>query len=318
MRTAVVGGLATAFLGAVIAPCALGIAATPDSPTRDDAVVDAFQQTSRSTEWQLEQRIPLRFPSHHPQGLASVGDRLFLSTVEIIEKPQKYPEPVDGYDRSPGRGVGHVLVLDRQGNLIRDVVLGEGAMYHPGGIDFDGESLWVPVAEYRPNSSSIVYRLNPGTLQAEEAFRVSDHVGGTVRDRVTGTVHGVSWGSRTLYRWTAAGREISRQDNAGHFIDYQDCDYAASQTMICGGIAELPTADRGAFELGGLALVDLRDNRIRHEVPMQERSAAGHVATRNPVHLEHDAGTLRLWSAPDDGDEAGGTELLVHRATTDR
>jgi len=25
-------------------------------------------------------------------------------------------------------------------------------VYHPGGIDFDGVNIWVPVAEYRPDS----------------------------------------------------------------------------------------------------------------------------------------------------------------------
>ncbi|WP_380668768.1 hypothetical protein [Saccharopolyspora griseoalba] len=38
------------------------------------------------------------------------------------------------------------------------------------------------------------------------------------------------------------------------------------------------------------------------------------MATRNPVHLEHEGGTLRLWAAPDDDDEIAGTELLVYRA----
>ena len=90
-----------------------------------------------------------------------------MSTVEIIEPPVRYPEPVDGYDRTPGRGGGHVLVLDRQGNLLKDVTLGEGTIYHPGGIDFDGESVWVPVAEYRPNSEAIVYRIDPRHLRRQ-------------------------------------------------------------------------------------------------------------------------------------------------------
>jgi hypothetical protein len=69
--------------------------------------------------------------------------------------------------------------------------------------------VWVPVAEYRPGSRSIVYRLDPKSLQVTEAFRVDDHVGGVVRDPRTNRVHGVSWGSRTEYTWTPAGRETS-------------------------------------------------------------------------------------------------------------
>ncbi len=48
-------------------------------------------------------RIPLRFPTYHPQGFALVGDLIFLSSVEVTEAPVKYPQPVDGYDRSPAR-----------------------------------------------------------------------------------------------------------------------------------------------------------------------------------------------------------------------
>ncbi|MGY4765623.1 DUF6454 family protein [Kribbella sp. CWNU-51] len=58
----------------------------------------------------------------------------------------KYPVPVDGYDRTPGKGIGHLFVIDRQGNLKKDIRLGEGTAYHPGGIDYDGQNVWVPAA----------------------------------------------------------------------------------------------------------------------------------------------------------------------------
>ncbi|MGN9778810.1 DUF6454 family protein [Micromonospora sp. H33] len=281
---------------------------------RDDAVTVAFAKTTRSTAWQQVQKIPLRFPTHHPQGFALVGDKIFMSAVEIIERPVPYPQPVDGYDRTPGKGVGHVLVLDRQGNLLKDVQLGQGTVYHPGGIDFDGESVWVPVAEYRPNSKAIVYRLDPKTYQVTEAFRVADHVGGVVRDRVSGKVHGVSWGSRTQYSWTPNGHQLSKEANPGHLVDYQDCDYSGWRKQICSGITGLPRADGGSYELGGLALLDLRDNQILHEIPFPKFSTAGHVVTRNPVALEVAGDKLRLFAAPDDDNEGAGTELLVYEA----
>jgi hypothetical protein len=39
------------------------------------------------------------------------------------------------------------------------------------------------------------------------------------------------------------------------------------------------------------------------------------VATRNPVHLETDGARLRLWAAPDDGEEVNGTEILVYETS---
>ena len=285
-----------------------------DASGRDDKVARAFEATTRSTAWTQVARIPLKFPTYHPQGFAVVGDTIFLSSVEVLEAPVKYPAPVDGYDRTPGKGIGHLFVLDRQGNLKKDIRLGEGTVYHPGGIDFDGDNVWVPVAEYRPNSRAIVYKVNPKTFTVSEQFRVRDHVGGVVRDRRTGKVHGVSWGSRTLYEWTAAGNQLDAKANESHLLDYQDCDYVSQSKQLCGGVTGLPTATGGNYELGGLALLDLKDNRILHEIPFPAFSSAGHSATRNPVAMEVDGNKLRLFTAPDDGEEIKGTEILIYES----
>ncbi|WP_028850823.1 DUF6454 family protein [Thermocrispum municipale] len=292
--------------------------AAPAGRGLDDPLVEAITQLDRSTAWQLVDRIPLDFETYHPQGFAAVGDRLFLSSVEVIEPPVQYPEPDEnGYDRSPGKGVGHVFVLTRDGKLIRDIRVGEGpdgTIYHPGGIDYDGRDLWVPVAEYRPNSDAIVYRIDPNTFEVTEEFGYRDHVGGVVVDRKSRTVHGVTWGSRRLVQWDRKGHLRKVATNDSHFIDYQDCAYVDNGKQLCTGITEYPTADGGKFELGGLALLDLRTNEIVHEVPVPGFSTAGHTITRNPVHLERDGDTLRLIAAPDDGEEPAGTELLVYEA----
>jgi hypothetical protein len=319
----VTSGLCAAALSAAVAASAPTSAAEPAphaserkaaATAPNGRLATAFAATTRSTAWRLAQRLPLRFPTHHPQGFALVDDRIFMSTVEIVEPTVRFPAPVAGLDRSPGKGVGHVLVLDRRGNLIRDIVLGEGDIYHPGGIDFDGTTVWVPVAEYRPGSRSIVYALDPTSLVAREAFRVDDHVGGVVRDPRTGRVHGVSWGSRTEYTWTTQGRELDARANPSHLVDYQDCAYVAVGKQLCSGVTGLPGPGGTTYELGGLALKDLRDGRILHEVPFPYFSAAGHSATRNPVALETSGTVLRLFAAPDDGEEVAGTELLVYEA----
>ena len=41
-----------------------------------------------------------------------------------------------------------------------------------------------------------------------------------------------SWGSRTFYTWTGTGRQLARQPNPSHFIDYQDCAYAAHRATM--------------------------------------------------------------------------------------
>src|SRR5437773_1551826 len=88
VRTAVAAALVAALI--VVVALVSGAAGAP----RDDALVDAIEHASRSTPWEVVRRVPLDFQTYHPQGFARVGDRLYMSSVEIIEAPQKYPQPV--------------------------------------------------------------------------------------------------------------------------------------------------------------------------------------------------------------------------------
>ena len=235
------------------------------------------------------------------------------------EPTQKYPSPVDGYDRTAGKGVGHLFVMDRQGKLQKDLTLGEGDRYHPGGISYDGANIWVPVAQYRPNSSAIIYRVDAGSLTVHKQFEVDDHIGGIVLDETNGHLVGNNWGSRDFYEWTAEGEQIRTWANDSFFTDYQDCQYVASAKMMCGGITSLPQTPaaggtNATYELGGVSMIDLRTHDILREVPFQKWSSAGHVMTRNPVKLAADGDQLTLWAAPDNGKEANGTELFTYRA----
>ena len=292
---------------------------TPAGPRAGADLARDFEAVDRSTTWSEVDRLHLDFPTYHPEGLVVTDDHIFLSSVEIIEPTQKYPSPVDGYDRTAGKGVGHLFVMDRQGHLQKDVVLGEGDMYHPGGISYDGTDVWVPVAQYRPDSSSIIYRVDAQTLEATEQFRVPDHIGGIVRDETTGHLVGNNWGSRRFYDWTPDGRTTGSWANPSHVVDYQDCQYVADAKMLCGGVANLPQSPAAGgtgatYELGGMALVDLRSHDVLHEVPFQRWSTAGHVMTRNPLKLAADGKQLTMWAAPDNGDEGNGTELFTFRA----
>jgi hypothetical protein len=174
-------------------------------------------------------------------------------------------------------------------------------MYHPGGIDYDGRDVWVPVAEYRPDSASIVYRVDPETMTPVEAFRVADHVGAIVHNTDDNSLHGVSWGSRRFYRWTVRGVETSRVSNSSHYVDYQDCKYAGGRRMLCSGVTEFrQTPEAPLFRLGGIDLIDLVDGRPLHQVPIALWTAGGLDMTHNPVWIEPSALGLRAYFMPED------------------
>ncbi|WP_202814280.1 DUF6454 family protein [Aureimonas sp. AU4] len=272
---------------------------------------DRILELTRSTKWQKTNEIKLAFPTFHPQGMVRIGDEFIVSSVEIIKPTTRYETPRDGLDRDEGEGRGHLFRVSADGQLLSSLSLGEGSIYHPGGIDFDGRSIWVPVAEYRPNSRSIAYRVDPKTMKAEEVFRFNDHVGGLVHDTDANTVHGVSWGSRRFYAWPLAqDGTVTNADadpaklrvaNPSQYIDYQDCKYAGADRMACAGLnAYRASPDATPFRLGGLELIDLKDNRPIWQVPIELWAPSGLPMTQNPTFLEATEKGLRAYFMPDD------------------
>lgn len=291
---------------------ALGaVALATTAQAADPALNTLLPKLTRATQWTQKAAIELQFPTHHPQGMVKIGDAFFISSVEIKKPTTRYAEPKDGYDRDTGEGTGHLFKVDAQGKLLAEITLGEGSIYHPGGIDFDGKDLWVPVAEYRPNSQSIIYKVDPATLKATEVFRFKDHVGGIVHNTDGKSLHGVSWGSRRFYAWPlgADGKvtnatvtpESLRVANPALYIDYQDCHFIGMSRMLCSGLNNYRASKDGPiFRLGGFEIVDLKDNRPVFQLPIELWSPSGLPMTQNPFWVEPAAEGVRAYFMPDD------------------
>jgi hypothetical protein len=276
------------------------LAASPARP-----LADRLQQVDRATSWTPTAATPVRFPTYHPQGMVRIGHEFFVSSVEIRRKPVRYPQPRDGHDRDPGAGVGHLFRIGADGALLGDLVLGGGDIYHPGGIDYDGRFIWVAVAENRPDSRAIVYRVDPRTMSATEVLRVADHIGAVAYDRERRRLEGVSWGGRRFYTWRLGGDGKaslpSVVPNRANYIDYQDCHFLGAGTMLCSGLASYQTSDQApAFLLGGWEMVDLRDHRASWQAPVLLWAPSGRPMTQNPFFVEATATGLRAWFMPDD------------------
>lgn len=281
---------------ALVIVAVLAVATMPAGGQRNDSagaeVVRRISALTRTSAWTLAASVPLAFPAYHPQGLVKVGDTFHMTSV----------------DRA---GLGHLFKIDPSGRLLADLKLGEGAIFHPGGIDFDGTSIWVSVAEYRPDSRTIVYRVDPHTMKAAEVLRFADHIGAIVHNTDDRTLHGVSWGSRRFYRWALAadGRVTNaavppvelRTMNRSHYVDYQDCKYAGGRRMVCTGVTEIRQAPGAApFRLGGIEVVNLADGRVEYQVPVNLWTPSGLVMTQNPVWLEPHGEGLRAYFVPED------------------
>lgn len=274
-------------------------------------VSERVKKLTRGTQWRQVAAIPVNFNTFHPQGMVKIGDNFYVSSVDIRTPTKRYPALQDGYDRDTGEGVGHLFKIDMKGNMISDLALGEGSVYHPGGIDFDGTVIWVPVAEYRPNSRAIIYRVDPATMKATEVLRYGDHIGGIVHNIDGKSLNGVSWGSRRFYRFAldndgkvtnaATPPDQLRVTNPALYIDYQDCKYLGRQEALCSGLNNYQMKkDAPRFPLGGFELVDLAGNRPIYQVPIELWTDSGLPMTQNPFWIEPTATGLRAYFMPED------------------
>jgi len=298
------------YAGVIAGAIAFAVCAEAAGP--DAVVADRVRMLTRGTVWKPVAAIKIDFDTQHPQGMVRVGENFYVSSVEITKATTRFPQPVDGYDRDTGEGVGHLFKFDANGKLLADLKLGEGSAYHPGGIDFDGKDIWVPVAEYRPNSRAIVYRVDPATMKATEVFRYGDHLGGVVHNTDDDTLHFVSWGSRRFYRFTLDGQgrvtnagvaaADLRKPNRSGYIDYQDCKYVGRREMLCSGLNNYQQKRDGPrFPLGGIEIVDLRSDQAAFQMPIELWTESGFPMTQNPFWMEATATGLRAWFMPEDG-----------------
>lgn len=146
------------------------------------------------------------------------------------------------------------------GEHIRTVSVETGDRFHPGGITAEGGSLWVPVAEYRRASSSVIQKRNIGTFALEAQFEVPDHIGCIAAN--PGILIGANWDSRDFYIWDRSGRLLRKAANPTGNA-YQDIKFVDG-VLVAGGL--LP--DRS----GAIDWLEYPSLRLIRRIPLGKTS----------------------------------------------
>ena len=178
----------------------------------NDPLVTAFENASAQHHLDEDGSLRLNFNTYHPQAMEVVGDRVLGGD----HRATRLPEPIDGYDRSPGKGVGHLFVLE-DGTLVKDIVLG-GGRHVPPRRPRRGPGrrhCRCFVAEYRPDSESIIYKVDPSTFEAQKIFTVD--VSSIVPQPGGAAASSASPGAHVSSTWTTSGRR-SRSPNNSRFV----------------------------------------------------------------------------------------------------
>ncbi|KAF5673377.1 hypothetical protein FDENT_10315 [Fusarium denticulatum] len=276
-------------------------------------IIHAFQSLSRTTVWKSIANITFEGDTFEPEGMVRLGDdRYVVSSGHWTVPTEKYGKIINGTDRTAGAGLAHLMVYNGIGKLLADATITKEGNdeYHNGGIDYDGQYIWGTIAQYRPNSTAYVYRTDPATLVPERVLNYKDHLGGIVHDTRDNLITALNWGARDAATWDlksaktgcdAAPKPERVVRNPSYFIDYQDCKwlghsgfYGGKSIMLCSGVATI-----GGYNLGGIALVDVKTMVPLAEVPIELESKLGVGLTQNPMDVSVKDGKLRLYLLPD-------------------
>jgi len=212
--------------------------------------------------------LELRVTTAHVQGIDTDGLHLWVTSVDSAKRK--------GY-------LQEFAVAD--GRLERDIEVQDGARFHPGGIAADGDSIWIPVAEYRRWSTSVIQRRSKRTLELEFQFPVPDHIGClAVTPQL---IIGGNWDSREFYLWDHQGKLI-RKVAATSGNAYQDMKVRDGKLVASGLIA------------GGRAAVDwlnLSTMALIHRLQLGTTDRSQPLTREGMTVFGN-----RLWLLPEDGD----------------
>ena len=203
----------------------------------------------------LAQTWALRHHHDHVQGLEVSRDWFWVSSVDRRDK------------------TGWVWRIDRRTlQTVAERNITQGALYHPGGIQFSGGSLWTPLAEYKARSSARILQLDAMTLSERRSFPVEDHIGAVATDG-KGVVLGANWDARQIYRWSAEGKQLAVVDFP-RMLAIQDMKWIGN-VLYAGGVGLGPQKGRCLVEqLDPATLSLLRTSDVRGDVCLSDEGMA--------------------------------------------
>jgi hypothetical protein len=221
--------------------------------------------------------VPLRFDTYHVQGLEITKQFYFVTSVDTEHRR------------------GWLFKVDRQNTgLISKKELTNAAFIHPGGIQFDGRYLWVPNAEYKRESRTIIYGIDPDSLTIRKSFSVEDHIGAVASDGKN-HLYGVNWDALCFYTWDLNGYQTNKVDSPTS-IAYQDIKYFEGK-LLCSG------------HKGGDSVIDIIDPESWTLVKRINLPADGWRKTLSREGMAFDG---NLYFLPDDGLESN---IMIFRLT---
>jgi hypothetical protein len=161
-----------------------------------------------SFEVQVIQLPPLRIKGQsafaHTQGLEVSAGSFYVTARRDDVKPRQ-PLLICFHSSGTNLGAWNIEANGRDSSQ-------RTSLDHPGGLQSDGKHLWVPIAESKPRSRSLIRAISIGSLNGESApkaeveFAFNDHIGALAVATERGLLLGANWDTEKVYIWDLQGK----------------------------------------------------------------------------------------------------------------
>jgi hypothetical protein len=179
------------------------------------AAAAPYQQHGAIEHAQLLDALDLEGELFHVQGVELDGQHVWVTSVDLRNRKGYIHE----FDLATGR-------------FVRRLELTDGVRYHPGGISIYNRSIWVPVAELKRHSSTVLEEIDADSLQIRRKIYVADHLGcvaASGRNLVAG-----NWNSKSLYIFDLSNEARVQVVPNPSRTRYQDMKFIDGQ-LVAGG-----------------------------------------------------------------------------------
>lgn len=185
-----------------------------------------FAQRVRTTEEasfsgienaRLAEVRPLDGKLYHVQGIDLDREHIWVTSVDTVNHK--------GYLHQFSRATA---------KLEKEVEVSDGPRFHPGGFSVHGNSIWVPVAEYKPHSTAVIEEFDKRTLTLKRKIFVADHLGCLAVAK--NILIGGNWGSRQFYVFDLEGKQLRVLDNPS-MNQYQDIKWVNGTLVASGSLS---------------------------------------------------------------------------------
>lgn len=226
-------------------------------------------------EIEVGQHWHVEHPTHHVQGLCANDDFFWISSVDTATKS------------------GFIYKVDRRDmKVVAEAKLVDGPRFHPGGMQLVDGKIWVPLAEYRRHSSTVILTLDADTLAEVSRFPMDDHLGAVAADD-NGNVYAANWDARQIYVFDSKGKQLRVVDTPTG-VAYQDFEHH-NGSLWGTGRTKVDGHTRSVVDV-----LDGEDFQLQQRVVLQGKTATvGDYFAREGLSV-HDG---NLYLMPEDGPE---------------